>query len=254
MKKSFKVVVSLSLKLYLVFLFTAACNKMPENKKEKKQELGPLKNEITTRVSEFELSMQKQGLVNLQIIDSTILVDLKYSHTDNFFGEDVYGILENAYLQKEPALAIKKANKIIGETNHNLRLIIYDAARPLRIQKILWNKLDSFPPKKRKDFVADPSEGSIHNYGCAVDLSIFDLKTNQALDMGTKYDYFGYLAYPRLEKQMLNEGKLTFEQVENRRLLRNVMKAAAFEAITSEWWHFNFYSRKKSKELYEVVE
>lgn len=72
--------------------------------------------------------------------------------------------------------------------------------------------------------------------------------------MGTKYDYFGHLAYPRLENQMLQEGNLTEKQVENRQLLRKVMQSAGFEPITSEWWHFNYCSRKKAKELYKIVE
>lgn len=209
---------------------------------------------IDMAVSSYELSMLKQGLLNLQKIDSTILVDLKYSRSDNFFGEDVYGILQNAYLQKKPAEGLKLANQMLQNTNKDYRLLIYDAARPLSVQKILWQKLDSLPPKRRKDFVADPAEGSIHNYGCAVDLSIFDIKAQKELDMGTNYDFFGYLAYPRLEKQMLSEGKLSEVQIANRQLLRKVMIANGFEAITSEWWHFNYYGRNKAKELYKIVE
>ena len=63
-------------------------------------------------------------------------------------------------------------------------------------------------------YVADPKKGSIHNYGCAVDLTVYDLASKKPLDMGTKYDFFGDLAYPRLEYKMLKEGKLTKEQVE----------------------------------------
>lgn len=254
MNISFNRTVLLSLKLLIVFLFSESCSNNSETQNEKKREYNLSENKIPSQISEFEVSMQKQGLVNLNEIDSTIKVDLKYSDTDNFFGEDVYGILENAYLQEVPAKALKVANEILRKSDPDLRLIVYDAARPHRIQTILWEKLDSIPPKKRKDFVADPAEGSIHNYGCAVDLSIFDSRTKQSLDMGTKYDYFGYLAYPRLENQMFIEGKLTAEQIQNRELLRNVMKAAGFEPITSEWWHFNYYSRKKAKELYEIVE
>lgn len=237
----------------IIFLFLNSCANKQEEFTEEKEENLPIAKIITPEVSELETSMQDQGLVNIQEIDSDILVDLKYSSTDNFFGEDVYGILENAYLQKPTAEALKNANQSLKETHPNLRLLVYDAARPLSIQTILWEKLDTIPPRNRKNFVADPKEGSIHNYGCAVDLTLFDLTTNQALDMGTKYDYFGPLAYPRLEERMLIEGKLTSEQIANRRLLRDIMKNSGFSAITSEWWHFNYHSRKRAKELYEIV-
>ena len=71
--------------------------------------------------------------------------------------------------------------------------------------------------------------------------------------MGTKYDFFGHLAYPRFESQMLREGKLSEQQISNRTLLRKVMKSVNYVPITSEWWHFNFYSRKLAEEYYEIV-
>lgn len=237
----------------IIFLFLNSCAYKQEEFTEQKEENQPTDKTIAPEISELEISMQDQGLVNIQEIDNDILVELKYSSTDNFFGEDVYGILKNAYLQIPPTEALKKANQSLKEMHPNLRLLIYDAARPLSIQNILWEKLDTIPPRNRKNFVADPKEGSIHNYGCAVDLTLFDLTTNQALDMGTKYDYFGPLAYPRLEERMLIEGKLTPEQIANRKLLREVMENEGFRAITSEWWHFNYHSRKRAKELYQIV-
>lgn len=233
-----------------------SCNTKKEERtlSEKKIEIEKKTEFIETKkTSRFETSMQSQGLVNIQTLDSTILVDLKYSSEDNFFGEDVYGDFNKAFLQKVPAEALVKANEYLVKSNPDLRLLIYDAARPHSIQQVLWDKLDTIPPKRRKDFVADPAQGSIHNYGCAVDLTIFDLVTNKALDMGTKYDYFGDLAYPRLENKMLLEGKLTETQISNRLLLRNVMKKFSFESINSEWWHFNFYSRAKAKEHYTII-
>jgi zinc D-Ala-D-Ala dipeptidase len=201
----------------------------------------------------IEDSLINQGLVNIQNDISNIMVDLKYSTADNFFKKDVYGSFSNAYLQKTPAEALKKAQKYLTEINPNYVLIIYDAARPLHIQQVLWDALDSIPPAKRKDFVADPTEGSIHNYGCAVDLSIFDIKTQKPLEMGTAYDFFGPLAYPKFESKMLLNGELTEESLENRKLLRKVMRFSGFEPITSEWWHFNFYSRSKAKRLFSII-
>lgn len=238
----------------IMSMFLNSCANKQEKSTEQKEEKQPISKIITPETSELEISLQDQGLVNIQELDHEVLVDLKYSSTDNFFGEDVYGILENAYLQKPTAEALKEANQSLKVTHPNLRLLVYDAARPLSIQAILWEKLDTIPPRNRKNFVADPKEGSIHNYGCAVDLTLFDLTTDQALDMGTKYDYFGPLAYPRLEERMLIEGKLTSYQIANRRLLRDIMQKSGFDSITSEWWHFNYYSRKKAKELYEMIQ
>jgi D-alanyl-D-alanine dipeptidase len=241
-------------KIVLGLFFTISCSENISTSSEKYEEKDSTEILVSLEVSDYESSMINQGLLNIQKLDSSLIVDLKYSSADNFFGEDVYGILEDAYLQEKPAKALKKANEALKASHPHLRLIIYDASRPLEVQKVLWNKLDSLPPKRRKNFVADPAEGSIHNYGCAVDLSIFNSRTNEVLDMGTKYDFFGHLAYPRFENQMLKEGKLTLKQIENRVLLRNVMKSAGFESITSEWWHFNYYSRKKAKELYKIVQ
>ncbi|MFT7247348.1 MAG: D-alanyl-D-alanine dipeptidase, partial [Arcticibacterium sp.] len=119
------------------------------------------------------------------------------------------------------------------------RLLIFDAVRPHNVQRILWMALDSLPVNVRKAYVADPEKGSLHNYGCAVDLSIYDTQKDSLLDMGTTYDYFGYLAYPRKETEMLEKRLLSEGHIANREVLRSVMKGAGFRSIRSEWWHFN---------------
>lgn len=207
----------------------------------------------TLEKSIYEIAMLTQGLVDIQSLDESIKVDLKYSSADNFFGYDVYGNLELAYFQKEVAEALVQANKILKEKKPNLTLLIYDGARPLTVQEVLWEELDSLPRTERRRYVTDPSEVSLHNYGCAVDLTLFDEERGKPLDMGTPFDYFGELAYPRLEKQMLNEGKLSLKQVANRNLLRSVMNEVGFTPITSEWWHFNFHSREVAKNKYKVI-
>jgi zinc D-Ala-D-Ala dipeptidase len=202
---------------------------------------------------DIEKNMRSQGLVNIQEVDTSILVDLKYSTEDNFFKKDVYGKLENAYLQKKVAFALSSANLKLQELHPNLKLIVYDGARPLSIQHILWNSLSHINPKLRKNYVADPEEGSIHNFGCAVDLSIYDTEKREALDMGTPYDFFGERAYPRLETEMLKKGQLDSQQVNNRKLLRTIMVQNGFQPISSEWWHFNYYSRNKAKKLHKII-
>ncbi|MEY4540474.1 MAG: hypothetical protein RLZZ306_2231 [Bacteroidota bacterium] len=207
----------------------------------------------TSQICEYEQKMIEQGLVNIQEINPEILVELKYSTTDNFVGKDVYGCISNCYLQKRPAEMLSKANDFLKKKNVNYRLLVYDGGRPLSIQKILWNTLTQYSPKERAKYVANPAEGSIHNYGSAVDLTIAT-SDGTPLDMGTKYDFFGELAYPKKESYFLKIGKLTKQQIANRQLLRSVMKAAGYMPIEYEWWHFNAMSRQSAKATYRIIQ
>jgi D-alanyl-D-alanine dipeptidase len=218
---------------------------------EEVNELFPQSESLS--LSPYEILMREQGLLDLQELDPEIKVELKYSSTDNFSGKDLYGHLELAFLQEEPARALVKASQKLREDYPHLRLLVYDAARPVEVQETLWSSLDTFSIEERRNFLADPEEASIHNYGCAVDLTLFDTQTGKPLDMGTPYDYFGELAYPRLERKMLNEGKLSLRQLNHRILLRSIMLDAGFTPITSEWWHFDFYSRKTAAKKYQLI-
>ena len=200
-----------------------------------------------------ERAMVAAGLVNIQGVDSTIMVELKYSTTDNFVKADVYGDLTRAYLQAMPARKLAKAQQLLGRQRPGYRLLVYDAARPRRVQQVLWDTLKQYPPALRANYVANPREGSIHNYGSAVDLTVAD-STGTPLDMGTPFDYFGPLAYPSQEVAMLRAGKLTPTQLANRHLLRTVMQQAGFSPITSEWWHFNALPLAQCKRTYKIVE
>ena len=217
------------------------------------QQKVKLKTPKISQICEYEQKMREQGLVNIQEINADILVDLKYSTTDNFVGKDVYGCISNCYLQKRPAEMLSNANDLLKRKNANYRLLVYDGGRPLSIQKILWNSLTQYSPKQRATYVANPAQGSIHNYGSAVDLTIAT-SDGTPLDMGTKYDYFGELAYPKKESYFLKIGKLTKQQIANRTLLRNVMKASGYMPIEYEWWHFNAMSRQTAKATYRIIQ
>ena len=198
-------------------------------------------------------TIKNNDLVNIQELDSTIFVDLKYSTTDNFMNMDMYGNLETCYLRKNPAEMLLRANEYLKATNPELNLLVYDGMRPRSIQRKLWNALDEVPETERTQYVADPEKGSIHNYGAAVDLTLAH-KNGAPLDMGTKYDYFGELAFPALEDSLLSIGLLTVAQIENRKILRNVMTKAGFSTISSEWWHFNAYSYQDIQTKYNIIE
>jgi zinc D-Ala-D-Ala dipeptidase len=243
--------------LYLIFLLSMLIACKQKNTATTTTKTNPKKDTVAVAkntIPELEQRMVEQGLVNIQKIDPTIMVELKYSTTDNFTNTDVYGDLTNAYMQVKPAEMLKKAHDILKESYPEYRLLVYDAGRPLKVQHILWNILDSIPPAKRKDFVSDPKEGSIHNFGSAVDLTIYDLNLKKPLDMGTKYDFFGDLAYPEKEAFFLRTGKLTKEQIENRKILRTIMTRAGYMPIDSEWWHFNALARKEAKAIYKIIE
>ena len=202
----------------------------------------------------IEQKMVSQGLVDVQKIDPGILVELKYSTTDNFIGRDVYGELTRAYLQPEMAKRLARANALLQQQKPGYKLLVYDAARPNSAQYDLWNALDhlKIPARSKTQYVADPKIGSNHNFGCAIDLSVADEK-GIPLDIGTKFDFFGPLAYPRSEQEMLKKGKLTVKQVENRQLLRKVMTQVGFKVNTTEWWHFDGMSKAQARAKYGMI-
>lgn len=199
-----------------------------------------------------ELSLQKQGLQEVTSHVPGVLVELKYATTDNFMKKDVYGCLTHAYLQKETVAMLKKAQENLEKAHPGYHLLIYDAARPLSKQWELWNTLTEYSPEKRRTYVADPKEHSIHNYGSAIDLTVAD-ETGKPLEMGTKYDFFGEMAYPKEEARLLKAGKLSQKAIDNRLILRKAMKSAGFMPIEYEWWHFNAFSRKVAKEKFSVI-
>ncbi|MCE7061307.1 M15 family metallopeptidase [Dyadobacter sp. CY343] len=201
-----------------------------------------------------EQSMIAQGLVNIRNVDPGILVELKYSTTDNFLKKDIYADLDRAYLQPEMAKRLAKANALLAKLKPAYKLLVYDAARPNSAQYALWDALDDLkiPAGKKTMYVADPKIGSNHNFGCAVDLTVAD-ENGKPLDMGTKFDFFGPLAYPRSEQEMLQKGKLTIKQIENRQLLRKVMVQAGFRANTTEWWHFDGMSKSQARARYGMI-
>ena len=210
--------------------------------------------QTVAQLPEIERQIISKGLINVQQVDPTILVELKYATTDNFMKKKVYQELGHAYLQKETAEKLAEAHTYLKEVKPGYRFLIYDAARPNSVQYDLWNRLDEMGISKqdKTKYVADPTIGSNHNFGCAVDLTIADEK-GVPLDMGTPFDFFGPLAYPRMEKEMLKAGKLSAGQIANRELLRNAMKRAGFIVNTTEWWHFDSMSKAAAKAKYGMI-
>lgn len=216
--------------------------------KKENQDSTPVEADLPA----LEKTLIDQGLVDIEKVIPGIKVELKYSTEDNFFGQDVYGDHVRCYVQPLVAEMLAHAQANLQKEYPNLTLLVYDGVRPLSVQQILWDSLDK-PDSIKPLYVADPKVGGLHNYGVAVDLTIFDTQADSVLDMGTTYDYFGYPAYPDREKQMLAEGKITQTHIANREILRKVMKGAGFTGIGSEWWHFNAFSRKEAGEKFLLI-
>jgi len=200
---------------------------------------------------ELERVFISYGLVNVNALDSSIIVDLKYAKTDNFLKRNLYGNIRNAYLQKDAAEKLVKASTLLKNYDPNLRLVLLDAARPLSIQQQMWVDVN-LPGGEKEKFVTNPQIGSLHNYGAAVDVTLAT-KEGDYLDMGSPYDAFTEMSYTINEDILLKKGLLTNQQVENRRLLRKIMIEAGYTPIETEWWHFNACSRKYAKANYKLI-
>ncbi len=193
-----------------------------------------------------------KNLVDLNTIDSSIRVTLLYSTTHNFLQKQIYCGLKKCYLPIEVALKLKKAQEYLKFDFPLYSLIVFDGTRPLSIQKKMWNEL-VLPNKVKVNYLANPSDLSLHNYGAAVDIGI--IGENQVLlDMGTSFDFFGELSEPKKEKIFYESGKLSKEAFANRLLLRNTMVKAGFFSITSEWWHFNYTTKKDAATKFELIQ
>lgn len=203
-------------------------------------------------IDTLEQKLIDAGLIDIQSQIPSIFVDLKYSSTDNFMGQDVYGYLGKAYLQPDVVEDLKKCIAYLQSIDSSYSLLIYDAVRPRSVQQIMWDILD-MPIQDKTKFVSNPKNGSVHNYGAAVDITICN-SNGEALDMGAGYDDIRLIAYPKHEQAYLDSGMLSQTQIDNRNLLRATMRAGGFSGIQTEWWHFNRYSRDVCKTKYQIIE
>ncbi|MES2763924.1 MAG: M15 family metallopeptidase [Bacteroidota bacterium] len=194
----------------------------------------------------------QKNLVNISSLDPSIRVVLHYSTDQNFLNKALYNGLTDCYLPCDVAIKLSNAQQFLHAQFANYHLIVFDAVRPLHIQKQMWDELD-LPAKEKINYLAHPSDISLHNYGAAVDIGIIG-DNDVLLDMGSAFDFFGELSEPKREKELVENGKLSKEALANRLLLRNVMTKAGFTPITSEWWHFNATNKVTAAARYELIE
>ena len=169
---------------------------------------------------------RKPELTDIAKLDRAIHLDIRYATTDDFLSTPVY-TSARAFMQRPAAEALLRAHRHLVKQGYGL--LIFDAYRPWYVTKIFW---DATPPDKH-DFVADPSKGSRHNRGCAVDLSMYDLKTGKEVEMPGVYDEMSERSYPTYKGG-------TNEQRASREVLRRAMEAQGFTVNEFEWWHFDY--------------
>jgi D-alanyl-D-alanine dipeptidase len=165
-------------------------------------------------------------LVEIVKLDATIKLDVRYATKNNFLGKPVYS-QARAFLQRPAAEALVRVNQILRKQGFGL--VVFDGYRPWSVTKVFWDAT----PEDKKIFVADPSKGSRHNRGCAVDLSLFDLKTGAEVRMPSEYDEMTERAHIKYECASPEAKRL-------RDLLRSAMTAEGFSVYEPEWWHYDY--------------
>ena len=156
----------------------------------------------------------------------------------------------SVFLHEDATAMLALADANLRRVRPNLRLR-YDCTRPRSVQLAMWDVVKGTP---QAPYVTNPhtKTGSIHNCGCAVDLTVAT-SDGEPLDMGTTFDHFGPEAEPRREGALLARGKLTPTQVANRLILREAMVRAAFLPLDNEWWHFNCATPSETRRRFRVV-
>jgi len=173
----------------------------------------------------------KPDLVELVKLDPTIKLDIRYATTNNFLGTPVY-TQARAFLQRPAAEALLRAHRELQGQGYGL--LIHDGYRPWYVTKIFWDAT----PDDKKIFVANPAEGSKHNRGCAVDLSLYDLKTGKEVKMPSGYDEMTDRAFADYDGG-------TPEERARRALLRQALEKQDFKVNPKEWWHFDYMDWKQ---------
>ena len=173
---------------------------------------------------------QQSDFVRLKDLSPDFVYELKYATPDNFLKQAVYDCGE-CYLRKSTAEALVKANEAFKQLGYRIKL--FDCYRPLSVQKKMWKILPG------THYVANPTKGSKHNRGAAVDLTLVDAQGKE-LNMGTPFDFFGKEAHHTYTEH-------SKEVLENRKLLKETLDKYNFKSIYSEWWHYEYRPEMQSK-------
>jgi len=186
-----------------------------------------LRREALTRTPPPQAdSLRAPDLVDLTTLDARIKLDIRYATTNNFMGAAMYSTAR-AFMQRPAAEALLRAHRALLAQGYGL--LIHDAYRPWYVTWMFWEATEA----RYHGFVANPARGSKHNRGCAVDLTMYDLRTGLPVGMPSTYDEFSERARPSYAGG-------TPRQTELRELLRRTMEAEGFSVDPGEWWHFDY--------------
>lgn len=177
---------------------------------------------------------RRKTLVEIRKVIPSVKLDIRYATKNNFMGQVMYK-QARAFARKEVVEQLRKIQTSLNKKGYSLK--IFDGYRPYSITVTFYQKASD------KAFVANPSKGSIHNRGCAVDLTLVDLKTGKDLVMPTPYDSFSAAA-------AANYPKASAEALKNRTLLISTMQQHGFSVMPNEWWHFDY----KGWQNYELMD
>lgn len=167
-----------------------------------------------------------QKMVSITTLIPSILLDLRYASTQNFMHRTMYPPQTNdTYLRLKSVNAIKKIQSELNQKGLGLK--IFDAYRPYSVTQKFWDLVHD------ERYVANPANGSGHNRGTTVDLTIINLSTGKELDMGTGFDSFSDSAHH-------NFTNLSAQILSNRLLLKQSMEKAGFKLLETEWWHYSW--------------
>jgi zinc D-Ala-D-Ala dipeptidase len=186
---------------------------------------------LAARPPQEQSDFLRSDLADLTTLDPKIKLDIRYATTGNFLSTPVY-TSARAFMQRPAAEALLRAHRDLMKQGYGL--LIFDAYRPWYVTKIFW---DATPPDKHR-FVANPAEGSRHNRGCAVDLSLYTLTSGREVPMTGVYDEMSERSYP-------NYPGGTPEQRAHRQVLRAAMEKQGFTVFESEWWHFDYHDWRR---------
>ena len=214
----------------LVALVAAACASSQQQPKvfriTPQRPVEELRREALAATPPVETGRLPADLVELVTLDPTIHLDVRYATSNNFLSTPVY-TQARAFMQRPAAEALVAASAELRQ--HGWGVLVHDAYRPWYVTKVFWEAT----PADKHDFVADPAEGSKHNRGCAVDMTLYDLKTGKPAEMPSLYDEMS----PRAAADYTGG---TAAQRERRDLLRRVMESHGFTVYSVEWWHFDY--------------
>lgn len=195
---------------------------------------------VIAQKSQYEASVEKDSLhrmIELRTVVPGIVYDLRYATKNNFMHRRMYPKNTNStFLRSTVALALQKIQYELNAKGYGLK--IFDAYRPYSVTVSFWELV------KDPRYVAEPTKGSGHNRGLAVDCTIIDVKTHKELNMGTGFDNFSDSAHH-------NFTQLPQQVLDNRQMFRAIMEKYGFRAFDTEWWHY-YWPNDRNYEVLDI--